>query len=58
MKNYKPYGTIKENNICPCCDSKAEIGVLLEEEHYFTKSKLILVYTCDKCGKKWTVNYK
>ena len=51
MKNYKSYGIIKENNICPCCDSKAEIGVLLEEEHYFTKSKLILVYTCDKCGK-------
>lgn len=58
MKNYKPYGIVKENNICPRCDSKAEIGVLLEEEHYFTESKLILVYTCDKCGEKWTVNYK
>ena len=57
-KQYKPYSIIKENNICPRCSAKVKIGVLLEEEHYFTKSKLILVYTCDKCGKKWTVNYK
>lgn len=58
MKKYKPYDIIKENNVCPCCGAKAEIGVLLEEEHYFTKSKLILAYTCDKCGKKWTTNYE
>ena len=54
VKQYKPHN----DNTCPCCGTEVEIGILLEEEHYFTESKLILVYTCDKCGKKWTVDYK
>ena len=54
VKQYKPHN----DNTCPRCGTEVEIGILLEEEHYFTESKLILVYTCDKCGKKWTVDYK
>lgn len=57
VRTYKSYSTEKDN-ICSFCGTKAKIGILLEEEHYFTKSKLILVYTCDKCGKTWTVDYK
>lgn len=54
VKQYKPHN----DNTCPRCGTEVEIGILLEEEYYFTESKLILVYTCDKCGKTWTVDYK
>lgn len=54
VKIHKSY-PVKKDNVCPFCGTKAKIGILLEEEHYFTDSKLIFVYTCDKCGKKWVV---
>ena len=58
VKQYIPCSVIKEYNTCPRCNTKVEVGILLKEKHYFTKSKHIIVYMCDKCGKTWSVNYK
>ena len=58
-----PRGVATDNNNenllrYPMSNTKVDVGILLKEEHYFTKSKHIIVYMCDKCGKTWSVNYK
>lgn len=58
VKQYKPCNIIKKDSICPYCDTETEVGILLKKEHYFTKSKLVIAYICDKCGKTWSIDYK